>query len=70
MLIPKQLNWNNHMFKLREEYVTTENNVHCPLYKSVCMEDCQNCVWLHAVTEENGHTKVTCRPPVIWEETN
>ncbi|SFE87439.1 hypothetical protein SAMN05192532_10580 [Alteribacillus iranensis] len=67
MVIPGQLNWQEHLFKEREENVTADKEVPCSLHGYVCKSVCKNCTWVTHYEEINGKVKIKCRPPVIWE---
>jgi hypothetical protein len=65
MIIPKQLNWSEHIFPEREERASNDEFVRCPLNKYSCKEQCQSCTWLLTLREEEEQYEVTCRPPII-----
>jgi hypothetical protein len=68
MQIPKSLNWFDHMFKVREAVITSDNQVPCAMHRNVCADKCNDCVWLKEIKGDGGETVVFCHPPVIWDQ--
>ncbi|MFC0471269.1 hypothetical protein ACFFHM_12425 [Halalkalibacter kiskunsagensis] len=66
-MISKQLDWWDHMFKVREAYVS-QGTIPCAMHGTVCEMNCKSCTWLKEIKIENEQSKVICQPPVIWEQ--